>query len=147
LPLNPPPRDASGQVTPHDDASILGSSALIRHINPSVHVVPDDNTGGRRLSSAAFSATNLDPQYGMSTDIGQMLSERGLAEDAMVPTGMGAVRLRVDAVRALDLSVGSDPEPGNWAHGQVWGVKDSKRRKLHKVVEDWVVPLVGVALR
>ena len=146
MPLNPP-RDDTGAVVPHDDPAIEGDSSLVRHINPDFHIVPDENIGGRRVSSNAFSATNGDPQYGMSVDIGQLLSELGLGEGGMVPPGMGAVRLRVNAVRGLALMVGSDPEPDNAAHGQVWGVKSSKRPKIHKVVEDWVIAIPGVAIR
>jgi hypothetical protein len=65
----------------------------------------------------------------------------------MVPAGMGAVRLCVGEVRKLQLRVGSDPKPKNPAHGQAWGVKSTKKQKLHAIVDDWVVPLPNVALR
>ena len=144
MPLNPP-KGADGQVIPHDDFAIDPASWLIRHI-PEYHIVPDENLGGRRISSGAFSHTSDDPDFGMSVDIGQLLDELGLSQDAMVPLGMGAVRLQVGAVRALALRVGSDPMPDNVAHGQVWGVKDSKRSKLHKIVDDWVTTLENVSI-
>ena len=91
----------------------------------------------------------------MSVDLGQSLEAGGLDEAAMVPVGFGAVRLRVGRVRLIGLRVGSDPiseassahPTGNPHHGQVWGVKTSYKRKLRDLVEDWVVPLRGVALR
>ena len=102
---------------------------LIRHINSSQHVIFDENTNGFRIASAAYSRTSGDPDYGMSVDIGQLLHEAGLSEAAMVPPGMGAVKLPVDGVRALNLCVGSAPIPTNKYHGQACGVKDSKREK------------------
>ena len=83
----------------------------------------------------------------MSADLGQSLDELGLAEGAMVPPGMGAVRLRVCEVRALALRIGSDPEPKNSVHGQAWGVTKTKRNKLQAIVEDWVVAIPGVSIR
>lgn len=143
-----PPMDTNGSVKPHDEPAILANTFIVRHINPDYHVCPDENSGGDRISSNAFSATNGDPHFGMSVDIGQLLAEAGLAESHMVPTGMGAVRLPVDGVRALSLKVGSDPiPPSHPYHGQVWGVKNSKRRKLHQLVAGWVVELPGIALR
>lgn len=140
-----PPVGPDGQVVPHDDPAILPQSMLIRHINVAVHVVPDENLQGRRISSAAFSPTSGDPHYGMSVDLGQLLAEQGLPENHMVRNGMGAVKLRTGDVRAEGLRVGSDPVPTNAFHGQVWGVRNRKR--LHRLVVDWVVPISGVAIR
>ena len=146
MPLNPP-RDASGNVTPHNDPAIANDSWVIRNIDPANHVVPDKNTGRLRISSGAFSASTGDPDNGMSVDVGQVLTELALPQAAMVPVGMGAVRLKVADVRNLQLDVGSDPMPNNPAHGQVWRVKSTKKQKLHSIVADWVVSLPGVALR
>jgi hypothetical protein len=131
----------------HDDPAILSHSLLIRHINPKHHVVPDENTNGLRISTAAFSATTRDPDHGMSVDIGQLLSEQGLPDSHMVPLGMGAVSLVVDDLRARALRVGSDPMETNQFHGQVWGVKETTRKVVQRLVKDWIVPLAGVALR
>ena len=83
----------------------------------------------------------------MSVDLGQILDELGVPTDTMVPTGMGAVSLPVEKVRQLALMVGSDPEPTNVAHGQVWGVKSNVGRKLQKIADGWIVPIHGVAIR
>jgi hypothetical protein len=137
----------NGVVVAHDDPAILPQSLLIRHINPDHHVVPDENTKGSRISSGAFAATTRDPDYGMSVDIGQLLSEQGLPDRHMVPQRMGAVSLGVGDLRGIGLRIGSDPVPTNEYHGQVWGVKTSMRKAVQKLVKDWVVPLPGVALR
>jgi hypothetical protein len=149
-------RDGSGAVEPHDEPSLGGDDGLIRHIrNDDNHLCPDENRGGKRISSAAFSATSGDPRHGMSVDLEKSLLIAGLMADSRVPAGLGAVRLRVGAVRGLGLKVGSDPIPANNQdglpenphHGQVWGVRPNFRKKLHRLVEGWVVPLPGVRLR
>jgi hypothetical protein len=83
----------------------------------------------------------------MSVDIGQLLSEQGLPDSHMVPPGMGAVSLVVDDLRAKALRVGSDPMETNQFHGPVWGVKETTRKVVQRLVKDWIVPLAGVALR
>jgi hypothetical protein len=146
MPLNPP-TDGHGNVIAHDDPNVSPHSMLIRHINEAQHVILDENINGRRIASAAFSRTTSDPDNGMSVDLGQLLAEAGLKEDAKVPPGMGAVKLPVGPVRDLNCRVGSEPTPTNAFHGQIWDVKDAKRKKLHKLVIGWVVPLSGVAIR
>jgi hypothetical protein len=145
LPLTPP-RDATGDVVPHDDPEVLDTSMLMRRINR-IHVVPDENTGRQRLSSGAFSATNGDPNDGMSVDLGQLLDEAGIGYAEIVPDGMGAVAFEASSVRALQLQVGSDPEEDNPFHGQVWGVKKPKRGKIQALDMRWIVELPGVSFR
>jgi hypothetical protein len=146
-----PPRTADGSVIPHDEPLLNDSNNLIRKINIRSHIVTDENTGGRRISSAAFSATSDDPHFGMSVDLGQSVIASGKQEADVVPVGFGAVRLKTGNVRELGLQVGSDPEtettPPNPHHGQIWGVKNKYRKKLHSIVDDWVVPISGVNLR
>ena len=143
-----PPRDATGVVMPHDDPEIGNETILVRHINPAYHVVLDENIGGRRISSNAFSCSTGDPGHGMSVDIGQLLSEAARSMAAMVPMGFGAVSLNVGQVRNLVLKVGSDPIPEkNPYHGQTWGVRRRARPQLHGIVIDWVVAIEGVAIR
>ena len=152
MPLSPQ-RDAAGQVIPHDDPAIRGESYVVRHINPDAHLAPDENTGGRRISTGAFHHTR-ELSGGVSVDLGQELERAGLPLDRMVEPGMGAVKIRVDAIRRLALWVGSDPivphRPEDYAnpyHGQIWKCRKRTPRDLHKMVEGWVVPLPGVALR
>jgi hypothetical protein len=146
LPLDPP-LSPEGVVIVHDDPAILPESLLVRHINPDHHVVPDENTKGLRISSGAFAATTGDPDHGMSIDIGQLLTERGLPDRHMVPQHMGAVSVGVGDLRAIGLKIGSDPIPTNEFHGQAWGVKTTTRKAVQKLVKGWIVPLPGVALR
>jgi hypothetical protein len=90
----------------------------------------------------------------VSIDIGQELLAAGFALGHMVQAGMGAVKIRVDAIRRLQLWVGSDPiisekpgDPENPYHGQIWRCRKKTPRDLLKAVDDWVVELPGVALR
>ena len=142
-----PKRNQDGEVVAHNDPAIDDASMLIRYINVREHVIYDENLRRRRISSAAFSASSGDPNFGMSVDLGQLLAEGGLSESARVPAGMGAVKLQVGPVRSLNLRVGSDQSRANKYHGQVWDVKSGKRSKLHKLVLDWVAPIDDVTLR
>ena len=146
MPANPV-RDSKGVVVPHDDPSIANCGYLIRNISPQYHLCFDENLGRRRIASSAFSASKGDPDFGMSGDIGQLLEEAGLPQQAMVPTGFGAVRLQIGSIRQIPLKVGSDPEPDNVFHGQAWGVKASIRKKVHRLVVDWLVPIEDVEIR
>jgi hypothetical protein len=139
--------DEQGNVVPHDDAGLRGDSLLVRHINPEQHLYFDENLNRTRIASSAFSATNGDPYNGMSVDLTQLLEEADRPHSAMVPSGFGAVSLRVSDVRELGLQVGSDPIAENPFHGQAWGVKTTTRKKLQRIVLDWVVPLDNAALR
>ena len=107
MPLQPE-RDGAGQVIPHDDPAIAGNGYVVRPINPYAHLCPDENTGGQRISPGAFHHTR-ESNGGVSVDIGQELLAAGLALGHMVQAGMGAVKIRVDAIRRLELWVGSDP--------------------------------------
>ena len=143
-----PKRDARGVVIAHDDLAILPESKLVRHINPEEHICLDENTGRRRIKSSAFSPTNRDPEYGMSVDLEQLLSEAGLPIDDQVPKGFGAVAMSVASIRSLALRVGSDPEAGNPFHGQIWGVKTKTlRQRISGILDKWVTPLEGVDLK
>jgi hypothetical protein len=82
----------------------------------------------------------------MSVDLGQLLEEADKELDAMVPQGFGAVAIHIGIVRGHGLEVGSDPEPQNPYHGQIWGVKNNKYRKVQDAVAGWVIGLDGVSL-
>lgn len=142
-----PEVDGEGNVLPHDDAALNRHSKLVRNINPQHHLVPDENIGGLRITSAAFSATSGDPSYGMSVDLVQLMEAAGAAETCKVPPGFGAVVVMVGDARDLALKVGPDPVPTNEFHGQVWGVTKKKRSTIHSIVKEWLVALPGVTIR
>lgn len=149
MPLSPP-RDASGEIVPHDDEAIGGVTVLVRHVNPEYHVTDDENSTPprRRIASNLFSSTNGDPHHGMSVDIGQLLTEAGKPLDEMVEAPFGAISFTVADTRSFGLQVGSHPMPGNDFHGQAWGVNSTKKKKLARDLSySWVVEIPGVDLR
>ncbi len=56
-----PVRDGRGNVVPHDEPALGNDDGLVRIIrNDDTHLCDDENRGGKRISSAAFSATSGD---------------------------------------------------------------------------------------
>lgn len=136
-----PPRDEEGRVKPHDDKqSIPDDAYVIRYISRRWLLASE--SGGRQLSSGAFSASSeeVDHYQGMSTDLMQPMLDDGLG-----PTGRkndhqaeAVVRLRVGALRSLGLRVGRDPGTTNDPyHVNVWDVEKRHRRKIKRIAE-WV---------
>lgn len=129
---SPPPRDAGGNIIPHDHKEILDSYHVIRHITP--HDLHHETSSGVvRVASGAYSESS---DGGMSVDI-----EEWMAADGLLPTHFisdpnhGAVRLRVGDLRQEGLKVGWDPDNGHAYHDAVWGVGkgSSRRRRIAKL--------------
>lgn len=124
-----PPRDASGNVIPHDDPGIQNDDGLIRHINPEHHIIFDKNAGCNRLSSGAF-AESSKPPGGMSVNLERPMTVAGLTSLEMLPNAnFGAVRLIAGDMRELRHRVGSDPRPDNPYHGAVWDIPRNRKAK------------------
>ena len=140
-----PPRDASGNVVPYDDPDIKADDGLIRHINPDYHLVPDQNTGRLRLSTAAFSGSSKPPR-GMSVDLERPMIEAGLDNQSMLPNAdFGALRLIAGEMRELGHKVGRNPQSDNPYHGEVWGIgqgRSAKKRIMDKAV--WIKKPTGL---
>jgi hypothetical protein len=75
VPLAPPPRDAGGNVLPHDACDIAPGDGLIRRISDKQIVI--DGHGQRRISSMAFKASSRGT-LGMSVDLEAQILEAGL---------------------------------------------------------------------
>ena len=144
MPLEPPPRDDDGNVKPHDHAGILRDDGILRRV--SEHFIVDDpKTGGRRLSTMAFEASN-GPNAGMSVDLQAQIEEAGLdpIQYVTTPQWVGSVRFTAAALRAEEFLVGFDPIPENPHHGEVWGkFSKSKKKRLLGMI-NWFVPIDGV---
>jgi hypothetical protein len=125
-----PPRDADGNVIPHDHAEILADHHVIRHTTP-LHVV-DDGQGRKRIASGVY-VESSEPPKGMSVDLEEWTVGAGLDPLNYVAPAHGAVELRVGDLRALGLQVGYHPLPDNPHHCEVWGVKSTHRRKIGKL--------------
>lgn len=123
---------------PGDDRSIADSEELWRRVHPT-QIVPDENTGLRRPSSAAFS----DPSDGtpMSIYLSSIVIQSGRTPRELLSDhqDVGLVGLRAHQVRELGLGVARDPLPNEPAHGIVIGAKTKQiQRKLARCAR-WIV--------
>lgn len=149
--LKPPPRNAQGQVTPHDHAEIGAADGVIRRISER-QVVKDAN-GVRRVSSIAFNPSG-GSLGGMSIDLEALIVRANL--DPMMhvttPQWTGSVRFVAGQLRDRGFQVGYDPideEDGSEAnpfHGEVWGSGTRARRKELHAMAEWFVQIPGVEL-
>lgn len=140
----PPPRDANGEVIPHDHPEILGDHIVIRRISEKQIVV---DGGQRRISSIAFKPSS-GPNGGMSVDLESFIIAQQLDPRAFVttPVWMGSVCFRAGDLRADTLKVGYDPLPDNDCHGEVWGAtKRPQWRRLQRLAV-WYVQIDGVEI-
>ena len=142
----PPPRDADGNVVPHNHADILDADGIIRRVTMQ-HVVEDPKAvGGRKLSSILFNPSS-GLNGGLSVDLRRPIEEDGLAPQAFVTTEefVGSVIMIAQVFRSKALQVGYDPLPTNSYHGEVWGnFTGGCKRQLLKLA-DWFVPVNGVS--
>ncbi len=141
MPLDKPPLDADGNVEIHDHAGILADHGVIRRISGD-HLVDDEKTGGKRVSSIAFQPSS-GPNAGMSIDLQNSIEEAGLDPKVFViaPPFLGAVRFTAGSLRAQGFQVGFEPLPTNPHHGEVWGnFTTGKKKWLQKNAEMFVDP-------
>jgi hypothetical protein len=125
---------------PDDREKIPDSAGLLRRIHPD-HIVPDHNTGRRRLSSGAFN----DPR--MSVDVEPMLVAKGLDwrfSVAAPHANYSLVRLSAGVVRAHGQIVEHTPLPTNDCHAEVVGKKSGAVRKVLRTAAEWVKRPVDV---
>jgi hypothetical protein len=111
LPLQPPPRDAQGNVKPHDHAGIQSDDGIIRRVSE-LQVVTDEKRRGRRLSSMVFKAST-GAKAGMSVDLQKQIEEAGHDARAYVttPRWVGSLRFEAGALRSEGSWLASIPCP------------------------------------
>lgn len=121
MPLTPPPRDANGEVLPHDHPEIHNDDGVIRRVAAS-QWVDDPKVSGKRASTAVFRESS-GSNGGMSVDLQKLIEEAGLdaREYVATPRWNGAVRFSAGELRGEGLMVGCDPLDENKYHGEVWG--------------------------
>jgi hypothetical protein len=143
VPLEPPPRDASGSIVPHNHAGVGPSDGVIRRISDN-QIVTDKN-GQKRISSKAFQGSS-EPNGGMSVDLERSILEAGLDPKAYVttPRWISSVRFEAGTLRSDGFLVGFHPIPENPHHGEVWGdFSKAKKRRLQALC-GWFVVIEGV---
>lgn len=117
-----------------DDGSISDDAGLLRRIHPQ-QVVPDENRGGFRPSSAAFKDSH------MSTDVEPMLIERGEDWNFSIREfpGHSLVRLIAAIARGQNQAVIHCPIAGvNEAHAEVRGKKTQSVSRQLGLAAEWV---------
>jgi hypothetical protein len=145
------PRDANGEVLPHDHPDLVGANRLIRRISDE-YIVPN-GVGGQRLSSAVF---KNDPRLGyLSLDSEKCILSGNQVPAAYVtsPVWMGALVISVDQFRSVDPAttpndawkIGMIPVTDNPCHAGVWGkITQGQSNELQRR-SDWLVSISGVA--
>jgi len=140
LPLKPPPRDADGDVVPHDHDEIANQSGVIRRISD--HYLTPGPNGKRQVSTMALQPSS-GKNGGVSVDLEQSILDAGLDVKTHVtsPQFLGSIRFITGDLRAEGLLVGYDPIPGNDHHGEVWGNTSRKKRRDLLKKASWFVPI------
>jgi hypothetical protein len=120
---------------PPNDPSIDGDLALYRRI-PTIHVVPDENRGCVRVSSAAFSGEE------MSIVLDDTLLASGRNPEGLVDgfADVFLAILRPALARANGQGVVRSPQAIEPAHGDVIGPKSKAVRRLFACEATWSVP-------
>jgi hypothetical protein len=123
-----------------DDPGIRDNDQLLRRIPPK-HVVPDQNSGLLRLSSAAFE----DDKDGapMSVYCRTAIESASSNVDRVMAghEGYGLVELGAGVFRECDQTVHPDPIPEESAHTVICGEKTHGRRKRFAREAQWVIKL------
>lgn len=146
----PPPRDVSGEVVPHDHAEILEDHGILRRVSDQWVVTRAD--GRRTLTSLAFKPSS-DRYQGMSVDLEDWLREDDQNPEQFVtsPKWVASIRFRAGDLRSEGFRVGWDPLerqgafPANNYHAEVWGIERQHKDRLAELAE-WFVPLPDVLI-
>jgi hypothetical protein len=139
-------------VVPYDEIGISADDVIIRRINPSEHVIPDQNRNCLRISSKAYSPSS-GQNGGMSVDVEALIASAGHNPQTYVTTPVftGSVTFNALQIRTLGLWIGYDPLATNPYHGEVWGaVRHNRFTKTQKSglanAAQWYVQLPNVEL-
>lgn len=122
-----------------DDAAILDDDVLWRRIPP-WHVVPDENLGIMRPSSAAFEDdSDGDP---MSVFLAEIVKNSGRGAESILVghTDYALSGLTAGLARRLGQGIASDPTVHEPAHAVVFGKKTKSISRALAKQSKWVVP-------
>jgi hypothetical protein len=123
-------------VLPVDpNAPVLDDVALYRRINPTVHLVWDDNLNCRRISTGLF----RDPD--LSVGLGDVLEAHQRAPETLLDSypDQYLVAFPVSAVTEVHLTVVRDPVPDEPAHARVPGKKTQRITRALSRACKWIV--------
>lgn len=140
-------------MKPYDEHDISDDDIIIRRVSPKEHIVSDQNTGRRRLSSKAFKASS-GAEGGMSVDIKKLIDRAGVDAHTFVTTPVftGSVSFLASQIRGLALWIGYEPVQGNAYHGEVWRNPNGGKFSNGQVTglqssAVWFVPIENVDLK
>lgn len=148
MPLTQPPRNAAGEVTPHDHDGIVADDVIVRRV--SEYQLATDKDGKRRISSVLYKAST--GTTGMSINIEKLIVEAGLDPKQYVssPKWTGSVWFTAGALRGFGLMVGydpvEDPKQPDPHHGEAWGVFNKGQVNSLKKAAQWYVEIADVSL-
>lgn len=118
---------------------IPDACGLLRRINP-VHVVPDANTGKRRLSSGAFRDAE------MSVDAECLMIAKGIGWNFSLREHANyyLVRFTAGFARQQQQRVEHKPNDNNPFHTEVLGRKSNPICNAFRAAAEWVIRADGV---
>jgi len=121
-----------------DDTTILDDAELWRRMPP-LHVVPDKNRGGKRISSAAF--TDHPNGTPMSVVLGQDLLEAGRDAYSVIVghDNFCLASVTAELARSLEQGIVRRPLNDEPAHAEVFGRKAAGVRKQFAREATWVI--------
>jgi hypothetical protein len=121
-----------------DDVSISDDDTLWRRVFPS-WIVSDENTGGLRVSSAAFD----DSEDGspLSVLIAAVVAEtRRTAREILAGyDGYALAAITARTARSVGQGIARTPEPNEPAHASVFGPKTKKNKRGMSKAAIWVI--------
>ena len=122
-----------------DDTTIANNSHLWRRIHPD-WIVPDQNVGGQRVSSAAFEdSANGSP---MSVLLAELVRETGRNAGHVLAgfDGYALARITAGHARGGHQGVSRNPLPDEPAHAHVFGRKTGSVKQCLRRHAEWVIP-------
>ena len=124
-------------AAPEDDATIQGETKLFRRVHIS-HIVPDEDTGIARVSTAAFKSKGLD----LSIFIETTLVADGLEPLHCIRNHAQHQLVAITAAEARSVSqiVYRDPAVDYRSHGIVWGQKPRAVLLAFVGFAEWIIP-------
>jgi hypothetical protein len=121
-----------------DDPTIHNDAELWRRIHPA-WIVPDENAGRMRVSSAAFDdSRDGSPLSVLLADVVAQ-THRGPEEVLSRFEGYALAAIRAGTARSFGQGVARTPEPDEPAHASVFGPKTGKNKRGMAKAATWVV--------
>lgn len=125
-----------------DDVAIPDSAVLWRRIPPA-WVVPDENHGGRRVTSAAFDDSRDGSPLSVLLAYVVFETDRGPENVLCGFAGYGLASITAGDARRCDQGVMATPLPDEPAHASVFGRKTKAIRKRLADGARWVIAPPG----